>query len=144
MSIKVKKILYLILVILFYIAGLILLMSRQLNDLFAIGLSNTIIVWLGILGIFSMLFAMICMIRIVVIMFQTNKEMKISEQDERNIMIRGKAAQLTIVILSLLMLILEGILIVMSESTAAILVAITFMLGMIVYVFLIGHFDKRY
>lgn len=142
MSVKGKKRVYIILAILLYSMGLFLLLSRQINRIAELKLSNTTIIWMGVFGIICTLLTMVCVIRLLIIMFQTNVELNISEQDERNMMIRGKAAEYTVTILSILMLMLEGVLIVMGQSLAAFLIAITFMLGIIAQLFLIRHFDK--
>ena len=142
MSVKGKKRVYIILAILLYSMGLFLLLSRQINRIAELKLSNTTIIWMGVFGIICTLLTMVCVIRLLIIMFKTNVELNISEQDERNMMIRGKAAEYTVTILSILMLMLEGVLIVMGQSLAAFLIAITFMLGIIAQLFLIRHFDK--
>lgn len=142
MSVKGKKRVYIILAFLLYSMGLLLLLSRQINRIAELKLSNTTIIWMGVFGVICTLLTMACVIRLLIIMFQTNVELNISEQDERNMMIRGKAAEYTVTILSILMLMLEGVLIVMGQSLAAFLIAITFMLGIIAQLFLIRHFDK--
>lgn len=142
MSVKGKKRVFVILAIMLYCIGLLLLLSRQINRIAELEISNTAITWMGIVGIICTLLTMVCVIRLLTIMVQTNVELNISEQDERNMMIRGKAAEYTLTILSILMLMLEGVLIVMGQSVAAFLIAITFMLGIIAQMFLIRHFDK--
>lgn len=72
-----------------------------------------------------------------------NDEYLIEENDERNKMIRGKVAEHTMVLFVVVMVIVEGILIVLGDLRATILVSIAMFICISFDLYLILYFQKK-
>lgn len=72
-----------------------------------------------------------------------DEEAIIEENDERNKMIRGKAAEHTMVLFVVVMLIVEGILIVLGNLRAAILVSVAMFVCVSFELYLILYLQKK-
>lgn len=79
---------------------------------------------IGIVGIIFFIFAFISMYKAVNIWFDTDKEAKIEENDERNILIRGKVAQDVNLFSSVVFTLIMIILLIANEMLGVILIAL--------------------
>lgn len=73
-----------------------------------------------------------------------DENFKIEQNDERNIMIRGKAAETSMLITTFVMLIVELILICMGDTTSALLIAIAMFLCAFSQMLLFVYYQKKY
>lgn len=72
-----------------------------------------------------------------------DKDLKISENDERYNMIRGKAAQICSLVSSYLLVALLFVFIIMDLSTPAIMLGVVMFINNWVNIFAVGYYDKK-
>lgn len=138
-----KNRLYLGMAIIMYLIAIGLISIGTFNSKAELGLSKWSIM-LTIIGVvICIITTMGCVYLWIRMILGNDEEAIIEENDERNKMIRGKAAEHTMVLFVVVMLIVEGILIVLGDLRAAILVSIA-MFGCISFeIYLILHFQKK-
>lgn len=73
-----------------------------------------------------------------------DENLKIEQNDERNTMIRGKAAETSIMITTLVMVIVEFILICIGYVTPALLVGLAMFLCFFVQILSFVYYQKKY
>ncbi len=141
---KNKKVFYMCASIVMYILGLLLLCIGSFNDKLEFGLPGFAVILIGGLGVIFLLLAIGCMVLYMKHYVNSNEELVIEEQDERNIMIRRKAAELTIPVIVVLLFVVEAILILLGDTRAAIIISIASFIGVNVQMYLILYFQKKY
>ena len=141
---KNKKVFYMCASIVMYILGLLLLCIGSFNDKLEFGLPGFAVILIGGLGVIFLLLAIGCMVLYMKHYVNSNEELVIEEQDERNIMIRRKAAELTIPVIVVLLFVVEAILILLGHTRAAIIISIASFIGVNVQMYLILYFQKKY
>jgi len=141
---KKKQKLFFILGIISFLIGTTMIFICSLNEKFDIQLTVTEKIIVGMVGIIFIIGAIACLTLYLNNFFNHDENLKIEENDERNIMIRGKAAQTSMMITTFVMLIVEFILICIGDSTAAFLVAIAMFLCVFLQILLICYYQKKY
>ncbi len=141
---KNKKVFYMCASIVMYILGLLLLCIGSFNDKLEFGLPGFAVILIGGFGVIFLLLAIGCMVLYMKHYVNSNEELVIEEQDERNIMIRRKAAELTIPVIVVLLFVVEAILILLGDTRAAIIISIASFIGVNVQMYLILYFQKKY
>lgn len=107
-------------------------------------LESGMLIFLRILGIAAIIGAMLCSYCYLGEMMKNDEELEREENDERNAMIRGKAAQNTMLIMILLMLVMELIFICLEYLIPALMVAIVMFVGTMGQLLMIGYYQKKY
>ena len=74
---------------------------------------------------------------------ENDHELKISEGDERDNIIRGKAAQICMLVSSYLLVALLMIFIIMDLSTPAIMLGVVLFINNFVNIFAVSYYDKK-
>lgn len=138
-----KNKLYLCIAIIMYLIGIGLISIGTFNSKPELGLSKWSIM-LTIIGVtLCILTTTGCVFLWIRNILKKDDEYLIEENDERNKMIRGKAAENAMVFFVVVMVIVEGILIVLGDLRAAILVSIA-MFGCVSFeIYLILYFQKK-
>jgi hypothetical protein len=116
----------------------------SLNEKIDIQLSITEKIIVGTVGVIFVIGAIACLLLFLNDFFNRDENSRIEENDERNIMIRGKAAGISMLITIFAMLIVEFILICIGDLKAASLVAIVMFLCGFVQILLIGYYQRKY
>jgi len=138
-----KNGLYLGMAIIMYLIGIGLISIGIFNRKFELGLSQRGIILTGIGGIICILTTIGCAYLWLKGIVKNDEEWIISENDERNKMIRGKAAEHTMVLFVVVMVIVEGILIVLGDLRAAILVSVAMFVCVSFELYLILYLQKK-
>lgn len=107
-------------------------------------LESGMLIFLRILGIAAIIGAMLCAYCYLGEVMKNDEELEREEKDERNAMIRGKAAQNTMLIMILLMLVMELIFICLEYLIPALMVAIVMFVGTMGQLLMIGYYQKKY
>lgn len=107
-------------------------------------LESGMLIFLRILGIAAIIGAMLCAYCYLGEVMKNDEELEREENDERNAMIRGKAAQNTMLIMILLMLVMELIFICLEYLIPALMVAIVMFVGTMGQLLMIGYYQKKY
>lgn len=139
-----KQKLFFILGIISSLIGFAMVFICSLNEKIGIRLAITEKIIVGMIGIIFVIGALICLVLYMNNFFNHDEDLKIGENDERNIMIRGKAAQASMMITIFVMLIVECILICTGDLIASLLVAIAMFLCGFVQILLICYYQKKY
>lgn len=138
-----KNRIYLGMAIIMYLIGIGLISIGIFNRKFELGLSQRGIILTGIGGIICILTTIGCAYLWLKGIVKNDEEWIISENDERNKMIRGKAAENAMVFSVVVMLVIEGILIVLGDLRAAILVSVAMVICTLFQMYLIVHYQKN-
>ena len=139
-----KQKLFFILGIISFSIGIVMVFICSLNEKIDIQLTVTEKIIVGTVGVIFVIGAIACLLLFLNNFFNRDENSRIEENDERNIMIRGKASGISMLITIFVMLIVEFILICIGESTAAILVAIAMYLCGFIQILLICYYQKKY
>lgn len=107
-------------------------------------LESGMLIFLRIAGIAAIIGAMLCAYCYLGEVMKNDEELEREENDERNAMIRGKAAQNTMLIMILLMLVMELIFICLEYLIPALMVAIVMFVGTMGQLLMIGYYQKKY
>lgn len=107
-------------------------------------IGNGIQILLKAVGILGMTGGVACVYFYFGKAIESDEGLQREEKDERNEMIRGKAAQNTILLLTFLLLFVELILICMKYSIPALLIGIVMFLGAQINMLLICYYQKKY
>jgi uncharacterized membrane protein YcjF (UPF0283 family) len=135
---KAKIVGFMVIGAVLYCCGIGLLSVPILKDLFEI--SDGAAVLMNIVAVVAIIAGTGFACASIWMKMHENKEAQIAEKDERNIAIRGKAAQAALLTLIFLYLALTLVLVALQFYLAACLVAIVNMAGAI---YLIGHYSKK-
>lgn len=139
-----KNRLYLGIAMIMYLIGIGLISIGAFNSKAELGLSKWSIM-LTIIGVtLSILTTTGCVYLWLRNILKKNDEYLIEENDERNKMIRGKAAEHTMVLFVVVMVIVEGILIVLGDLRAAILVSVAMFVCVSFELYLILYLQKKF
>lgn len=130
--------------IVLYLVGLILVILCSVKGEIGIHLSLAGKVAAGAGGVLLILAAIACLIRYMNCLVEEDEEIKIAEKDERNVMIRGKAAQDSMLITTILLLSIELILICTRAFLASVLVCGVMVISNWGQVYLINYYGKKY
>ncbi len=117
---SVKK--YGVLGVVFWAIGTFLVIISNQSEEF--GLENIAKYGIGIVGIVFFVFAFLSMYKAVNVWFETDEEAKIEENDERNMLIRGKVAQDVNLFSSVVFTLIMIILLIANEMLGVILIAL--------------------
>jgi len=139
-----KQKLFFILGIISSLIGFAMVFICSLNEKIGIQLVITEKIIVGMIGIIFVIGALACLVLFMNNFFNNDEDLKIGENDERNIMIRGKAAQTSMMITIFVMLIVECVLICTGDLRASLLVAIAMFLCGFVQILLICYYQKKY
>jgi len=138
-----KSRLYLGMAIIMYLISIGLISIGAFNSKAELGLSKWSIM-LTIIGVtLSILTTTGCIYLWLRNILKKNDEYLIEENDERNKMIRGKAAEHTMLLFVVVMVVVEGILIVLGDLRAAILVSIAMFICISFELYLILYLQKK-
>ena len=138
---KSKKGLFLIFGVLFCMIGFTLFILGTTDlDFLIIKEYDAIFIILGVLFIVG---AVVFIAFYINSWVKSSKELTVGEKDERNIMIRGKAAEKTIFITVFMMLALEFLLMILKENLAAILVSVVMFIASFLNIIFIVIYQKK-
>ncbi|WP_315114874.1 hypothetical protein [Clostridium intestinale] len=138
-----KNRLYLGMAIIMYLISIGLISIGAFNSRAELGLSKWSIM-LTIIGVtLCILTTFGCVYSWLRNILGNDEEAIIEENDERNKMIRGKAAEHTMVLFVVVMVIVEGILIVLGDLRAAILVSVAMFVCVSFELYLILYLQKK-
>lgn len=140
---KKQKLFFILGVISFLIGGTMVFIC-SLNEKLGIPLTITERIVVGIVGILFIIGAIACLILYINNFFNNDEDAKIEENDERNIMIRGKVAEKSLLVTTLVMVIVEFILICIGYVTPALLVGLAMFLCFFVEMLLFIYYQKKY
>lgn len=129
--------------ILLMVAGVGTICTTQvLEDMGKIG--NAAAVLLKIVGVLCVVGVVPCVYVYLGRLVKEDEELQREEQDERNQMIRGKAAQNTVLLMTVLMLFVELLFICLSYVMPALVVGIAVYISVQAQVLLISYYQKKY
>lgn len=115
-NVKTKGKLYSIIATILYTLGFIAVILATANEKLDIKLSTPIIIVFKITGLIFIAISLLFIILYLNSIMKSDKDFVIEENDERNKMIRGKAAEKTLVIVAFSMFILEFLFICLNTS----------------------------
>lgn len=144
MNVKTKGKLYSIIATILYTLGFIAVILATANEKLDIKLSTPIIIVFKITGLIFIAISLLFIILYLNSIMKSDKDFVIEENDERNKMIRGKAAEKTLVIVAFSMFILEFLFICLKENLAAILLSIVMFTCVTINLILISYYQKKY
>lgn len=144
MNVKTKGKLYSIIATILYTLGFIAVILATANEKLDIKLSTPIIIVFKITGLIFIAISLLFIILYLNSIMKSDKDFVIEENDERNKMIRGKAAEKTLVIVAFSMFILEFLFICLKENLAAILLSIAMFTCVTINLILISYYQKKY
>lgn len=107
------------------------------------GLPKEINIIFIIFGIVFLIAAIVILVLYLNDLVKSSKELTINEADERNVMIRGKAAVNTMFITVFMMLALEFLLIILKETLAALLVSAVMFFACFLNIIFIAIYQKK-
>ena len=107
-------------------------------------LESGMLIFLRIAGIAAIVGAVLCVYCYLGEVIQNDEELEREEKDERNEMIRGKAAQNTILVMTILMLVAELIFICLEYLIPALMVGMIMFVGVMGQLLMIGYYQKKY
>lgn len=137
-----KKIGIIILAIICYILAFGSLVCAAMGEKWQI--SDGWQIFFLIFGIVGMFIVVLCVYKYLSTIVAASREMTISEKDERNEMIRGKATINSRFVMAFLLLTVIIILAVLGEWLAVVLISIAEFIEQAVYIYLVGYYDKKY
>jgi len=143
-NVKTKGKLYSIIATILYTLGFIAVILATANEKLDIKLSTPIIIVFKITGLIFIAISLLFIILYLKSIMKSDKDFVIEENDERNKMIRGKAAEKTLVIVAFSMFILEFLFICLKENLAAILLSIVMFTCVTINLILISYYQKKY
>jgi len=143
-NVKTKGKLYSIIATILYTLGFIAVILATANEKLDIKLSTPIIIVFKITGLIFIAISLLFIILYLNSIMKSDKDFVIEENDERNKMIRGKAAEKTLVIVAFSMFILEFLFICLKENLAAILLSIVMFTCVTINLILISYYQKKY
>ena len=129
--------------VLSFMVGLAIILICNLKDKLGLNLSENLIMAVGFIGVALVIIAMVFVILYLFNVAKNDKEIRIEEKDERNIMIRGKASENSNLITSILMLAIVCLFLVKGDNFAAIVIAIAMFLISIIHLCFIMYFQKN-
>lgn len=100
--------------------------------------------FLKAVGILGMIGSIVCIYFYFGKVVESDEELEREEKDERNEMIRGKAAQNTMLLMNLSLLFIALLFICLEYFVPALLVGIVMCAGAQVNVLMIAHYQKKY
>lgn len=139
-----KNRIYFIAGILSYAIGLLCILIFKLNNALDLRLSKGVCMMISIVGIILIGFCIVFAYLYIKQIIRGSEELSRGEKDERNIMIRGRAAVNSFLVMTFIMLLLEMILLIMGELTAAVLLSIAMFLCVNVNTYMIMYYQKKY
>ncbi len=101
------------------------------------------IIW-KVAGMLCLMGVVACMYSYLGKLVEEDEELQREEQDERNEMIRGKAAQNTVLLMTVLMLFVELLFIYLGYFIPALIVAAAMFVGVQGQLLLISYYQKKY
>jgi len=135
---------FFILGIISFLIGFTMIIICSLNEELDIQLTLTVKIIVGIFGIVFMIGALTCLLIYLKYFFNQDEDFRIGEHDERNTMIRGKASEISMVIFTFVMVIVEFILLCTGDLMPALLLGISLVLCNFAHLLLIGYYQKKY
>lgn len=139
-----KQKLFFILGIISFSIGFAMVFICSFNEKFDVQLTITEKIIVGMIGGIFIIGALACFVLYLKNFINHDENLIIEEYDERNIMIRGKVAEISMLTTTSVMLIVECILIGTGESIAAFLVAIAMFLCGFIQILLTCYYHKKY
>ncbi|WP_461207666.1 hypothetical protein [Clostridium sp. DL1XJH146] len=136
--------LFFVLGILFFMIGFAAVMICSGNEKLDIPLTMGQKILVGAIGVIFDIGGVIFLALHLTNFTSNDENLKIEEKDERNIMIRGKAAEMSMLITIFMMLTVNLILICIGDTTAALLVAIPLFICGFLQMLLICYYQKKY
>ncbi|MBO4998058.1 MAG: hypothetical protein J6D02_08680 [Lachnospira sp.] len=138
---KTKHILYLLAIAICWVGGVTLIISGGTNVLFH--LKGALKVGVILLGVLLLLLSCVLCYMLLSLYIKENRELRIEEEDERNQMIRGIAAQNTNLVFVFLLVAAMIVLSALNYTLAAVILMAIILIGNLVNLLFIGYYDKR-
>lgn len=138
---KTKHILYLLAIAICWVGGVTLIISGGTNVLFY--LKGALKVGVILLGVLLLLLSCVLCYMLLSLYIKENRELRIEEEDERNQMIRGIAAQNTNLVFVFLLVAAMIVLSALNYTLAAVILMAIILIGNLVNLLFIGYYDKR-
>lgn len=138
---KTKHILYLLAIAICWVSGVTLIISGGTNVLFH--LKGALKVGVILLGVLLLLLSCVLCYMLLSLYIKENRELRIEEEDERNQMIRGIAAQNTNLVFVFLLVAAMIVLSALNYTLAAVILMAIILIGNLVNLLFIGYYDKR-
>lgn len=138
---KGKHILYILAIAICWVGGITLVICGGSNTLFH--LKGALKIGIILLGTLLVLLTCVLCYMLLSSYIKQNRELRIEEEDERNQMIRGIAAQNTNLVLIFLLVAAMIVLSALNYTLPAIILIAITLIGNFVNMLLIGYYDKR-
>lgn len=138
---KTKHILYLLAIAICWVGGVTLIISGGSTILFH--LKGALKVGVILLGVLLLLLSCVLCYMLLSSYIKENRELRIEEEDERNQMIRGIAAQNTNLVFVFLLVAAMIVLSALNYTLAAVILMAIILIGNLVNLLFIGYYDKR-
>lgn len=138
---KTKHILYLLAIAICWVGGVTLIIIGGTNVLFH--LKGALKVGVILLGVLLLLLSCVLCYMLLSLYIKENRELRIEEEDERNQMIRGIAAQNTNLVFVFLLVAAMIVLSALNYTLAAVILMAIILIGNLVNLLFIGYYDKR-
>ena len=138
---KRKHILYLLAIAVCWVGGITLIICGGSNALFH--LKGSLKLGTLLLGTLLVLLTSILCYMLLSSYIKQNRELRIEEEDERNQMVRGIAAQNTNLVLDFLLAAAIIVLSALNYTLPAIILITITLIGNFVNILLIGYYDQR-
>lgn len=139
-----KSKLYSIVIVLLFALGLTTIILATYKEKLGLELSSEATISLQIVGIILWVSTIFFIYLYVNSLAKENKELMVEDKDERNRMIRGKAAENTLLIMTFIIFILNAIFICLKESLVSIILSLIMFLYVIINVIFVSYYNKKY
>lgn len=139
-----KSKLYSIVIVLLFALGLTTIILATYKEKLGLELSSEATISLQIVGIILWVSTIFFIYLYVNSLAKENKELMVEDKDERNRMIRGKAAENTLLIMTFIIFILNAIFICLKESLVSIILSLIIFLYVIINVIFVSYYNKKY
>lgn len=141
MKSKTKHILYLLAIAVCWVGGITLIIGGGTNALFH--LKGALKIGILLLGVLLLLLSCVLCYLLLSSYVSENRELRIEEEDERNQMIRGIAAQNTNLVFVFLLVAAMIVLSALNYTLAAVILMAIVLIGNLVNLLFIGYYNKR-
>ena len=133
---------YFILAIGLYFIGMLLGMSTM--DFMEFNLSKLTTILFIIIAVIFLITAVLALTKAISKLLTSDEEGKIEEYDERNVMIRGKTAEMNNMISALITTGIMLVCIFMGYNIPALILGVSLILGNIIHALIFAYYSKKY
>lgn len=133
---------YFILAIGLYFIGMLLGMSTM--DFMEFNLSKLTTILFIIIAVIFLITAVLALTKAISKLLTSDEEGKIEEYDERNVMIRGKTAEMNNMISAFITTGIMLVCIFMGYNIPALILGVSLILGNIIHAFIFAYYSKKY